>query len=144
MLLSVHVTRVLFICSTGEKFCPDYGLLLELHALTLVARSYALSVQVTIHTCILILFPYLVAWYPLPDVLVTSHPSRPIGILANPLGHVWFLPHPRLWLEVRVEWRGWSRGCSLWVVLAWGWNLWGILQWQIFNIPPMYVVSIAT
>ena len=31
-----------YIFSTGEKFCPDYGLLLELHALTLVARSYAL------------------------------------------------------------------------------------------------------
>ena len=30
------------IFSTGGKFCPDYGLLLELHALTLVARSYAL------------------------------------------------------------------------------------------------------
>ena len=27
---------------TGGKFRPDYGLLLELHALTLVARSYAL------------------------------------------------------------------------------------------------------
>ena len=31
-----------FIFSTGGKFCPDYGLLLELHALTLVARSYVL------------------------------------------------------------------------------------------------------
>ena len=31
-----------FIFSTGGKFRPDYGLLLELHALTLVARSYAL------------------------------------------------------------------------------------------------------
>ena len=30
------------IFSTGGKFYPDYGLLLELHALTLVARSYAL------------------------------------------------------------------------------------------------------
>ena len=29
------------IFSTGRKFCPDYGLL-ELHTLTLVARSYAL------------------------------------------------------------------------------------------------------
>ena len=35
------------IFSTGGKFRPDYGLLLELHALTLVARSYALLV-----TCI--------------------------------------------------------------------------------------------
>ena len=32
------------IFSTGGKFRPDYGLLLELHALTLVARSYALLV----------------------------------------------------------------------------------------------------
>ena len=30
------------IFSIGGKFCPDYGFLLELHALTLVARSYAL------------------------------------------------------------------------------------------------------
>ena len=30
------------IFSTGRKFCPDYGLLLELHTLTLVTRSYAL------------------------------------------------------------------------------------------------------
>ena len=32
------------IFSTGRKFRPDYGLLLELHALTLVARSYALLI----------------------------------------------------------------------------------------------------
>ena len=32
------------IFSTGGKFRPDYGLLLELHALTLVARSYAFLV----------------------------------------------------------------------------------------------------
>ena len=30
------------IFSTGGKFRHDYGLLLELHALTLAARSYAL------------------------------------------------------------------------------------------------------
>ena len=30
------------IFSIGENFCPDYGLVLELHALTVVARSYAL------------------------------------------------------------------------------------------------------
>ena len=30
------------IFSTGGKFRPDYGLLLELHTLTPVARSYAL------------------------------------------------------------------------------------------------------
>ena len=30
------------IFSIDGKFRPDYGLLLELHALTLVARSYAL------------------------------------------------------------------------------------------------------
>ena len=43
MLLCVHVTRV----STGGKFRPDYGLLLELHALTLVVRSYALLRRVS-------------------------------------------------------------------------------------------------
>ena len=32
------------IFSTGGKFRPDYGLLLELHTLTLVARSYALLI----------------------------------------------------------------------------------------------------
>ena len=41
MLLSVHVTSVLFLVQFNN-FCPEYGLLLELHALTLVARSYAL------------------------------------------------------------------------------------------------------
>ena len=35
------------IFSTGRKFCPDYGLLLELHALTLVARSYTLLLLYT-------------------------------------------------------------------------------------------------
>ena len=45
MLLCVHVTRVLFLVLAG-KFCPDYGLLLlELHTLTLVARSYALLIE---------------------------------------------------------------------------------------------------
>ena len=34
------------IFSTGGKFRPDYGLLLELHALTLVARSYVLLSQI--------------------------------------------------------------------------------------------------
>ena len=34
------------IFSTGGKFRPDYGLLLELHALTLVARSYALLEEI--------------------------------------------------------------------------------------------------
>ena len=33
------------IFSTGGKFRPDYGLLLELHTLTLVACSYALLLQ---------------------------------------------------------------------------------------------------
>ena len=34
------------IFSTGRNFRPDYGLLLELHALTLVASSYVPLVQV--------------------------------------------------------------------------------------------------
>ena len=38
--MRVHDQSSIF--SIGGKFRPDYGLLLELHALTLVARSYAL------------------------------------------------------------------------------------------------------
>ena len=38
--MRAHDQRSIF--STGRKFYPDYGLLLELRALTLVARSYAL------------------------------------------------------------------------------------------------------
>ena len=47
MLLSVHVTSVLNLV----WFWPDYVLLLELHALTLVARSYdnALGIDYTVH-----------------------------------------------------------------------------------------------
>ena len=40
------------IFSTGGKFCPEYGLLLELHALTLVARSYALLIYMYVDTYI--------------------------------------------------------------------------------------------
>ena len=36
------------IFSTGGKFHPDYGLLLELHALTLVAHSYALLIKLSL------------------------------------------------------------------------------------------------
>ena len=38
------------IFSTGGKFRPEYGLVLELHALTLVAHSYALLTELP--TCI--------------------------------------------------------------------------------------------
>ena len=41
------------IFSTGGKFRPDYGLLLELHALTLAARSYALLVGSVLYCGIL-------------------------------------------------------------------------------------------
>ena len=41
LLLSTHVTRC-SIFSTVQYYCPYYGLLLELHALTLAARSYVL------------------------------------------------------------------------------------------------------
>ena len=61
MLLSVHVTRVLFLVLAG-KFCPDYGLLLELHALTLVARSYALLDQLTAVTVLSHIFIYMYVW----------------------------------------------------------------------------------
>ena len=42
MLLSVYVTSALFLV----RFNLDYGLLLELHALTLVARFYAILLYV--------------------------------------------------------------------------------------------------
>ena len=37
-----HARDQCSIFSTGGKFCPDYGLLVESHALTLVTCSYAL------------------------------------------------------------------------------------------------------
>jgi len=42
----MHACDQSSIFSTGGKFRPDYGFLLELHALTLVARSYALLLTV--------------------------------------------------------------------------------------------------
>ena len=44
MLLTVHVTSVLFLVRFNN-FCPDYGLLLELHTLTLVAILVQCIVQ---------------------------------------------------------------------------------------------------
>jgi len=44
MLLSVHVTRVLFLVLVGNSALTMW-LLLELHALTLVACSYALMMK---------------------------------------------------------------------------------------------------
>ena len=42
MLLCAHVTSVLFLVLAGNSALSMHGLLLELHALTLVARPYAL------------------------------------------------------------------------------------------------------
>ena len=44
----MHAREQSSIFSTGGKFRPDYGLLLELHALTLVARSYALLILIEV------------------------------------------------------------------------------------------------
>ena len=41
----MHARDQSSIFSTGRKFRSDYGLLLQLHALTLVACSYALLLQ---------------------------------------------------------------------------------------------------
>ena len=41
----MHARDQSSIFSTGRKFHSDYGLLLQLHALTPVARSYALLLQ---------------------------------------------------------------------------------------------------
>ena len=49
MLLCVHVTSVLFLVQFNNFTLTTYGLPLELHALTLVARSYALLS--IIHIC---------------------------------------------------------------------------------------------
>ena len=43
----MHARDQSSIFSTGGKFHPDYGLLLELHTLSLVARSYALLIADT-------------------------------------------------------------------------------------------------
>ena len=63
--------------STGGKFCPDYGLLLELHALTLVARSYALLSLVCI--------PPNCAIYPDPSKVFinTNWPSFTAGLAVD-------------------------------------------------------------
>ena len=49
-MLMLHVAKrardQCTIFSIGGKFRPDHGLLLELHALTLVARSYALLLYI--------------------------------------------------------------------------------------------------
>ena len=45
LFVAKHARDQCFIFSTGGKFHPDYRLLLELHALTLVARSYALLIK---------------------------------------------------------------------------------------------------
>ena len=51
MLLSVHVTSVLFLVWFNHFALTACGLLLELHALTLVARSYVLLCR--LHTAYL-------------------------------------------------------------------------------------------
>ena len=53
MLLIVHMTSVLFLVRF-DKFCPDYGPLLELHALTLVAHPYPLLTTVNNRSSLLL------------------------------------------------------------------------------------------
>ena len=48
----MHARDQSSIFSTGGKFCPDYGLLLELHTLTLVARSYVLLIAFSVIVCV--------------------------------------------------------------------------------------------
>ena len=91
MLLCVHVTSVLFF--TGGKFCPDYGLLLELHALTLVARSYALLFDL-----IQVAFIYLAHPYHNPT-LPFSTPSWPSSMQ---LGNSKLLRGARLLANVAI------------------------------------------
>ena len=51
------------IFSTGGKFCPDYGLVLELDALTLVAHSYALLLYIELKYCYCIEHSSIVRWH---------------------------------------------------------------------------------
>ena len=68
------------IFSTGGKFHPDYGLLLELHALTLVACSYALLIY--IYTYI-----YITLSCQLP-LLVSAGLVLQYVVLKNNLAHL--------------------------------------------------------
>jgi len=45
MLIAMQACDYNSIFSTGGKFRPFYGLLLELHTLTQVARSYVLLIE---------------------------------------------------------------------------------------------------
>jgi len=54
--VAMHARDQSSIFSIGGKFRPDYGLLLELHALTLVACSYALLLMTAIRL-IMSMFP---------------------------------------------------------------------------------------
>ena len=73
------------IFSTGGKFRPDYGLLLELHALTLVARSYVLFNKVTAALCAHLFFTLFLFSHPfLPPI-----PSPTVQCV---LADVWVVP----------------------------------------------------
>ena len=58
----MHARDQSSIFSTGGKFRPDYGLLLELHALTLVTRSKWLQVLHHLYVCICRTLPLFV-WH---------------------------------------------------------------------------------
>ena len=49
----MHARDQSSIFSTGRKFRSDYGLLLQLHTLTLVARSYAFLLQLWRKSCLI-------------------------------------------------------------------------------------------
>ena len=94
LFLSMHVPSVLFLV-TVQQFCLDYGLLLELHTLTLAARSYVLLLD----TCsqfpaTLLSFLVLSLWlYPL-STFDTVHkyqalPACTTSVFAFQSGEAW-------------------------------------------------------
>ena len=60
------------IFSTGGKFCSDYRLLLELHVLTLVARSYVLLIKEYLQIVVEKLLPFVKLGYSCRKPLIPS------------------------------------------------------------------------
>ena len=106
MLLGVHMTSVLFLVQL--EFCPDYGLLLELHALTQVARSYVLLLEhlwyfgeTSIRDSV---DPF--HWY---EPFLSVHPSLPFLVSA---GDIYYIVVPIVVVVVILKlclifWRVW-------------------------------------
>ena len=129
------------IFSTGGKFRPDYGLLLELHALTLVAHSYVLLYHVIHGTSIThhqVFHTQRKLWKRLADLaFFTSYKD---GTSTN-------RKHHQAYKTYRLE--GGPKGCQTTQVSAgtkfrFGWGLQHLhhnLQWFCFK--PRYVLEVG-